>query len=189
MPTLVLLLLYITCRHPDAKFLRPFNAWCSLVLVLYACGLLFDLLEMVDATQRNAWHRFIDLAQDAISLLLFGNIVYFNVLLLRRISPASAEAEAEKAPQKVEAPQTFETEYERQRAGLEAVRQAAEARLAAMEGEKARAVDMVGEAMESLEVLSNELHEAGQGGGGGGGEGGSERPRADSTSVVETQHL
>lgn len=83
-----------------------------------------------------------------------------------------------------------EAEYERQRAGLEAVRQAAEARLVAMEGEKARAVDMVGEAMESLEVLSNELHEAGQGGGGGGGgEGGSERPRADSTSVVETQHL
>ena len=83
-----------------------------------------------------------------------------------------------------------EAEYERQRAGLEAVRQAAEARLAAMEGEKARAVDMVGEAMESLEVLSNELHEAGQGGGGGGGdEGGAERPRADSTSVVETQHL
>ena len=83
-----------------------------------------------------------------------------------------------------------EAEYERQRAGLEAVRQAAEARLVAMEGEKARAVDMVGEAMESLEVLSNELHEAGQGGGGG-GEGGSEaeRPYADSTSAVETQHL
>ena len=35
-PTLGALLWYALRRHPDAHFLHPFNAWCVLMLVVYA---------------------------------------------------------------------------------------------------------------------------------------------------------
>ena len=89
-PTLAVLLWYVLRRHPDAHFLRRFNVWCVLILVLYALGVADDVIWVASASRKRTWSRTLTLIVDIFSLALFGNIVYFNVQLLRRIQQSEA---------------------------------------------------------------------------------------------------
>ena len=89
-PTLAVLLWYVLRRHPDARFLRRFNVWCVLILVLYALGVADDVIWVASASRKRTWSRTVTLIVDVFSLALFGNIVYFNVQLLQRIQQSEA---------------------------------------------------------------------------------------------------
>ena len=102
-PTLGVLLWYVLRRHPDAHFLRGFNMWCVLMLALYVLGVADDVMWVASASRQRTWPRTVTLIVDVFSLALFGNIVYFNVQLLRRIqqsqSPAASEtSKGERSP-------------------------------------------------------------------------------------------
>ena len=61
-----------------------------LILVLYALGVADDVIWVASASRKRTWSRTLTLIVDIFSLALFGNIVYFNVQLLRRIQQSEA---------------------------------------------------------------------------------------------------
>jgi len=90
LPTLAVLLWYITCNHPQPFFMRWFSYWLWFVALLYGLGIAADIWDLT--TEKTTASRFGYLFLDLASLGLLANLLYLLTLLKQR-HPGSVTVE------------------------------------------------------------------------------------------------